>query len=75
MLARSSWVSLRPYRQGDYKHVLRGGYILLLFLSIFPFEMEQLLTASLRLQRTLLHRSLPSSTPPSPSAFDSSSYP
>ncbi|KAF6232933.1 hypothetical protein HO173_008896 [Letharia columbiana] len=24
VLARSSWVSLRPYRQGDYKHVLRG---------------------------------------------------
>lgn len=23
VLARSSWVSLRPYRQGDFKHVLR----------------------------------------------------
>lgn len=26
VLARSSWVSLRPYRQGDFKQVLRGGY-------------------------------------------------
>lgn len=75
VLARSSWVSLRPYRQGDFKHVLRGGYILLLLLSNFPFLDGSTADCLTQTATNLVAPKSSSSTPPSPSAFDSSSYP